>query len=101
MEFQYQLPSQFVVTVGYQGSADRKLIRLVNQNFLYPNNPAFSGVYFPTPDVNSNYNALLVSVSRRLTSGLQISMNYRYSGKYRRVILWRSGSSYESNVSAE
>ena len=79
MEFEYRLPAQFVMTVGYQGSADRKLIRLVNQNFLYPNNPAFSAVYFPTPDVNSNYNALLVSLSRRLSKGLQISMNYRYS----------------------
>ena len=79
MEIEYKLPSEFVWTVGYQGSADRKLIRLVNQNFLYPNNPAFTAVYFPTPDVNSNYNALLVSLSRRLTNGLQISMNYRYS----------------------
>ena len=79
MELQYNLPSQTVLTVGYQGSADRKLIRLVNQNFLYPNNPAFSGVYFATPDVNSNYNALLVSVSRRMSNGLEITMNYRYS----------------------
>ncbi len=79
MEFQYKLPSQFVLTVGYQGSADRKLIRLVDQNFLYPNNPAFSAVYFPTPDVNSNYNALLVSLSRRMTNGLLVTLNYRYS----------------------
>lgn len=79
LEFQYKLPGQFVATVGYQGSADRKLIRLVNQNFLYPNNPAFTAVYFPTPDVNSNYNALLVSLSHRMSRGLQITMNYRYS----------------------
>ena len=79
LELQYKLPSQFVLTVGYQGSADRKLIRLVDQNFLYPNNPAFSGVFFATPDVNSNYNALLVSLSRRMTKGLEITMNYRYS----------------------
>jgi hypothetical protein len=79
MELQYQLPSQMVLTVGYQGSADRKLTRLVNQNFLYPNNPAFSAVYFVTPDVNSNYNALLVTLTRRMANGLQVSMNYRYS----------------------
>jgi hypothetical protein len=79
LELQYKLPAQFVAMLGYQGSADRKLIRLVDQNFLYPNNPAFSDVYFATPDVNSNYNALLVSLSRRMSKGLQISMNYRYS----------------------
>jgi len=78
-EFQYKLPSQFVATVGYQGSADRKLVRLVNQNYLYPNNKAFTAVFFPTPDVNSNYNALLISLSRRMSKGLQITMNYRYS----------------------
>ncbi len=33
MEFQYKLPSQFVATVGYQGSADRKLIRLGEPEF--------------------------------------------------------------------
>jgi hypothetical protein len=79
MELQYKLPGDFVTTVGYQGSADRKLVRLVNQNFLYPNNKAFTAVYFPTPDVNSNYNALLISLTRRMSKGLQISLNYRYS----------------------
>ena len=79
MELQYQLSKEMVLTVGYQGSSDRKLIRLVDQNFLYPNNPAFQGVYFATPDVNSNYNALLVTLTRRMTSGLQFSLNYTYS----------------------
>jgi hypothetical protein len=79
LEFQYKLPEQFVVTAGYQGSTDHKLIRLVNQNFLYANNPAFTAVYFPTPDVNSNYNALNVSLSRQLSRGLQLTVNYRWA----------------------
>jgi hypothetical protein len=78
-EIQHKLPSQVVFTLGYQGSADHKLIRLVNQNYLYKNNPAFTAVYFPTPDVNSNYNALNVSLSRALANGLQLTMNYRWS----------------------
>lgn len=78
-ELQYRLPSQFVVTVGYQGSADHKLIRLVNQNFIYKNNPAFTQIFFPTPDVNSNYNALNVGVNHQFTNGLQLSANYRWS----------------------
>ena len=78
-EIQDKLPGQFVATVGYQGSADHKLIRLVNQNFLYPNNPAFTAVYFPTPDVNSNYNALNLSMTRPLTRGFQLTANYRWS----------------------
>ncbi len=52
---------------------------MVNQNFLYPNNPAFTAVYFPTPDVNSNYNALLLSLARRMSKGLELTVNYRYS----------------------
>lgn len=79
MEAQYQFPSQVVFTAGYQGSADRKLIRLVNQNFLYPQNPAFTAVFFPTPDVTSNYNALLLTVTRRYAKGVQLTANYRWA----------------------
>jgi hypothetical protein len=79
LDIQYRIGNQWVATAGYQGSADRKLIRLVNQNFLYPNNPAFTAVYFPTPDVNSNYNALILTLTRRMAKGLQITANYRYS----------------------
>ena len=79
MEAQYQLPGQATVTVGYQGSTDHKLIRLVNENFLYPQNPAFTAVFFPTPDVNSNYNALLITVARRYSQGFQLTANYRWA----------------------
>ncbi|HTA44442.1 MAG TPA: carboxypeptidase regulatory-like domain-containing protein [Bryobacteraceae bacterium] len=78
-EVQTNLPGQLVATAGYQGSTDHKLIRLVNQNFLYPNNPAFSAIYFPTPDVNSNYNALVVNIARRFANGIQLNANYRWS----------------------
>jgi hypothetical protein len=51
----------------------------VNQNFLYPQNPAFTAVYFPTPDVNSNYNALLVTLTRQFARGFQFTANYTWS----------------------
>ncbi len=76
---EYQLPAQFVFTAGYQGSAGHKQIRLVNQNFLYKNNPAFFAVYDPQPDVNTNFNALLLTLSRRYSNGVQFTTNYRWS----------------------
>ena len=34
-DVQYSLTSNLVATLGYQGSSGHKLIRIVNQNFLY------------------------------------------------------------------
>jgi outer membrane receptor protein involved in Fe transport len=79
LEVQQELGRNFTATVGYQGSAGHKLLRLVNQNFLYPNSPRFFAVYFSQPDVNSNYNALNVTLTRRLTRGFQIQGNYRFA----------------------
>ena len=81
LETQLELPASLVATIGYQGSSGHKLIRLVNQRFLFPvtsTNP-YSAVYFTTPDVNSNYNALNASLSRRFSKGLQMQANYRFS----------------------
>lgn len=79
LEVQQELGRNFTATVGYQGSAGHKLIRLVNQNFLYPNSPKFFAVYFSQPDVNSNYNALNATLTRRFTQGFQLQANYRFS----------------------
>jgi hypothetical protein len=79
LETSIQLPSRVVASIGYQGSTDHKLIRIVNQNYLYPNNPVFGPVYFIQPDVNSNYNALLLTLSRSLSRGLQLQANYRWA----------------------
>jgi Carboxypeptidase regulatory-like domain/TonB dependent receptor len=82
LEAQYELGAQFTLTTGYQGSAGHKLIRLVNQRFIFPvidgANP-ISAAYFSTPDVNSNFNAALVSLSRRFSRGAQFQANYRWS----------------------
>lgn len=78
-EGQYSLPGNMTAEVGYQGSSGHKLVRLVNQNFLYPNNPAFFAVYFPQTDVNSNYNALNVRLTRRFSRGFQFDAIYKFS----------------------
>jgi hypothetical protein len=76
---EYELPYAMTASVGYQGSAGHKLVRLTNQNFLYKNSPAFTATYFSMPDTNSNFNALLVNLSRRFSRGLSIEANYRFS----------------------
>lgn len=82
LEGQYSLPAQMTATVGYQGSAGRKLVRLVNERFIFPNDPGnffASGVFFPTSDTTSSYNALLASLSRRFSKGFQFDVNYRWA----------------------
>ncbi|MFN2530941.1 MAG: TonB-dependent receptor domain-containing protein [Pyrinomonadaceae bacterium] len=82
LEGQYSLPAQVTATVGYQGSAGRKLVRLVNERFIFPNDPGnffASGVFFPTPDTTSSYNALLVTLSRRFSRGIAFDANYRWA----------------------
>ena len=64
LDIEYRLPWKFAVDLGYSGSDAHHMIRLVNQNFLYPNNPAWTAVYFPMPDDNSNYNAGLFTLRR-------------------------------------
>jgi len=78
-DIQYLLPSNLVATLGYQASSGHKLIRIVNQEFLYPENPRFFGVYFPQPDVNSNFHALNVRLSRRFAQGVLVDAGYRFS----------------------
>jgi hypothetical protein len=81
LETQYQLPAKMVATVGYQGSSGHKLIRLVNQKFLYqsPANTPFSAIFFPQPDVTSSNNALNLELTRQFSQGLQFQANYRFS----------------------
>ena len=79
LDVEYRLPWRIAVDVGYSGSEAHHLIRLVNQNFLYPNNPAWNAVYFPMPDDNSNYNAGIVTLRRPMQRGVQLLVNYRWA----------------------
>jgi hypothetical protein len=79
LDVEYRLPGKIVAEVGYSGSEGHHLIRLVNQNFLYTNNPAWNAVYFPMPDDNSNYNAGIFTLRRPMERGLQLIFNYRWA----------------------
>ncbi len=86
LEGQYELPAKLTATLGYQGSAGHKFVRIVPEHFVAPtqNTSLFAtaslgAVYFAIPDVNSNYNAMLARLQRRFSKGLQFDLNYRWS----------------------
>jgi hypothetical protein len=79
LEGQYELPWNMTATLGYSGSAGHKLIRIVNQNFIFVRNPRFAPVFFLQPDVNSNFHAMNSRLSKRFGRGFQFDANYRWS----------------------
>jgi hypothetical protein len=82
LETQYSLPGNLTAEVGYQGSSSRKLVRIVDQRFLYPNDPGnffASGIFFPLTDTNANYNAMLARLTHRFSRGFQFDAHYRWS----------------------
>ncbi len=83
-EVQTDLGKGVVLTVGYQGAQSRHLIRLVDQNFFYPQNVGslssyFYAVYMPTPDVNAAYNAMNVHLSKNFSHGFSVDGTYTWS----------------------
>jgi hypothetical protein len=94
-DMQFALPYEMALTTGYQGSSGFHFLRLVNQNFLYPqsngtcatggmctpgvNQTPFSAAYIPTADVHTGYNALNVHVVKQAQHGLQFSAVYTWS----------------------
>jgi len=78
-EVQHEFPSNFLLTVGYQGSQSRKMLRIVNINRIYPLNSVLHPVYFPTADVNGHFNALNISGNWRSFHGLQFFGKYQFS----------------------
>ncbi|MCI0720060.1 MAG: TonB-dependent receptor, partial [Acidobacteria bacterium] len=105
IEIQQKVFSKVVASLGYQGSAGHKLIRTLDLNRITPGdtfdfvkdkvqtkdangnpvtprltgNPNFERILFPLPDVNSNYNALILRVTREFDRGLQFEGIYRLS----------------------
>lgn len=79
LEGQYSLPAKLTADVTYQGSRSRKLVRLVNQRFLFTDPGIFSNILFPTPDTNASYNALIARLTRRFANGVQLDAIYRFA----------------------
>lgn len=83
-ETQTELPAKVVLTIGYQGALSKHLIRLVDQNFFFPQTVGgqssfFSGVFIPTPDVNASYNAMNVHLAKQFSKGFSIDGTYTWS----------------------
>src|SRR5205085_632483 len=78
LESQYNLPAHFTAELGYQGSASRKLVRLLNERFLFPDTGLFTGIFFPTPDTTASYNALIARLTHRLSRGVTFDAVYRW-----------------------
>jgi hypothetical protein len=78
---EYAAPGNWVVWVGYQGSESRHLLRIKNLSYFYAQNPSEvgGGVFFFTPDTNSNYNALNTRLEHRFSHGFNFIFDYRFS----------------------
>lgn len=81
LEGQYELPWQMVATLGYQGSIGRRFVRILPLHQIYASTtaPSFRLVYFASPDVNTSYNAALVSLRKRFSKSFDINANYRFA----------------------
>lgn len=79
LETQYSLPAKLTAEVGYQGSASRKLVRLVNERFLYTDPGVFGNILFPTADTTASYNALIARLTRRFSAGVSFDATYRWA----------------------
>ena len=80
LEGEYQLPAKLVATLGYQGSQGRHFVRINPINITtLGTNPGVGAVYFASPDVNSNYNAMIARLQGRLARQLSFDMNYRFA----------------------
>ncbi|MEJ7699083.1 MAG: TonB-dependent receptor [Pyrinomonadaceae bacterium] len=86
LDIQYELPSNFVASIGYEGSQSRNLIRIVPLNLFFrprlsqsASSGGFAPVFFLRPDVNASYNGMNLRVERRFANNFQISANYRFA----------------------
>lgn len=80
LEAQYQLPFNTVGTLGYQGSLSRNFVRIeplhLTQSVPAPN---FSPIFYGKGDVGGNYNGMNARLQKRLSSGVQVDFNYKFS----------------------
>ncbi len=79
LEAQYDLPGNWVSSLGYQGSAGRKFPRVVNLGLFVKPNPNLGTQRIMLTDVNTNFNALLARMTRRFSNGFDLNAQYRWS----------------------
>ncbi|ABF39537.1 hypothetical protein Acid345_0532 [Candidatus Koribacter versatilis Ellin345] len=100
LDVQQELPWNMVLDIGYAGSETRKLLRIVNLDYIYSNAGSDTAshanpVYFPSTSANGNYSALLVNLNRRFSNGLQFIGKYRFSKSMDTVS--GEGAGFETN----
>jgi hypothetical protein len=95
LNLQRALPGDFLLTTGYAGSRGRRLLRSGDLNvpqparlddgtYYYPPglsrpNPAFTTIEMKTSDGDSWYNALVLELRKRWTSGFNLQSSYTLS----------------------
>jgi len=90
LEGQYDLGQNWVASVSYQGNQSRKYMRSVDYGLFFQKPmalntftnamvPVLNSIYMFQTDVNAHYNALLVSLTHRISHGLQFTGSYRLS----------------------
>jgi hypothetical protein len=88
LSYEHAISPHTVFSLSYTGSAGHKLPRRSLQNQGIPNLPGERLGYHPQPgsnqfvratDVNSNYNALVARLERRLSGGLSFVAGYTYA----------------------
>jgi hypothetical protein len=68
--------------VGCVNQKDEVQEALANGTKITPRltgNPNFDRIFFPLPDVNSSYNAMLLRATRRYSGGFQMEATYRWA----------------------
>lgn len=79
LEGQYELPKNLIATLGYQGSLGRKFVRILPLDVITTRNPNISRAFFASPDVNTNYNAMIARLQGRFLKQFSFDMNYRFA----------------------
>ena len=84
LDTEMQLPSNFVATLGYQGSSGHHLFYEVDLNSYaavrgYPLNPQLNQVIDYTNGANSNYNAMLAGLKHNFSHSFQVEADYTWS----------------------
>ena len=85
LEVQRELPKQFTLSIGYQGSTGRHYSRLVNQQFVFATNvngtntPFGNGAYFAQNDSNQYYNGGNARIQKHFGHGFNFDATYTFS----------------------
>jgi hypothetical protein len=84
INLQQQIGTTTAITAGYVGSWSRDNERTRPTNLIDPTtgvrpDPRFSQILFAESSGSATYNALQISITRRMSNGLSFNANYAYS----------------------